>query len=215
MKKYLIIFIFIASIPCFGQEEESFPSGLGFELGMGSNELLWGLRDNEGDRAVFNLSFSSRIYYKFKLSPSIKLKSFFGYLRFGGLSEEQDNGYKDEYFFDALELGGLALLEEKSLPLNFGLGLKVKKYFEARGKYFGSFDDPSNSNRKWTEEDVSALFKKYSFNIGASVGTSFSNFYVSMEYWVGLNDLKNSEFFEGSDTKIKENHYRLFFGYQL
>lgn len=215
MKKYFIIILLLSALPFYGQEEKSFPSGLGLEVGFGSNELLWGLRDDEGDRAVFKLSLSSRLYYKIALSQSLNLKPFFGYVRFGGVSEEQDNGYKDEYYFDAFEFGGMAVLEEKTLPLNFSLGLKVKKYFDATAKYYGSFDDPAGSTRMWIEEDVSAFFEKISYNIGAGVGASFSNFYITMEYWVGLNDFKNKDLFDGTDVKIKENHYRLFLGYQL
>ena len=213
MKKYIIIILLFSSVSFYAQAGNNFPSGLGLEVGFGSNELLWGLRDDEGDRSVFNLSLSSRIYYKIPLSASIKIKPFLGYIRFGGLSEEQDNGYKDEFYFDAFELGGLVLLEEKTLPLNFGLGLKGKRYFNATGKFYGGLYDEPNTERKWNEEDVSSFFDKYSFNIGASVGTSFSSFYLSMEYWVGLNDFKNKEAFEGLDNKIKENHYRLFMGY--
>ena len=215
MKKYTIIIFLITALPFFGQKESDFPSGLGIEIGAGSNELLWGLRDNEGDRSVFNLSLSSRIYYKIPLSNSLNLKPFFGYIRFGGLGEEQDNGYVDEYYFDAFEFGGLVILEEKALPINFSLGLKVKKYFEATGRFYGDIFDPVNSQRTWVKEDVSSFFEKYSFNIGAGVGTSFSNIYITMEYWVGLNEFKNNDLFKDSEPKIKENHYRLFVGYQL
>lgn len=215
MKKYLIIILLLSALPYYGQTEKTFPSGLGLEVGIGSNELLWGLRDDEGDRAVFQLSLSSRLYYKIPLSQSLNLKPFIGYIRFGGTSEEQDNGYKDEYYFDAFEFGGLVVLEEETLPVNFSLGLKVKKYFEATGRLYGGFEDPVNSQRTWIEEDASPYFDKYSFNLGAGVGTSFSNFYITMEYWVGLNDIKNKDAFEPSDPKIKENHYRLFLGYQL
>lgn len=215
MKKYLIILLFLFSLPAAGQTVSSFPSGLGLEIGFGSNELLWGLRDSEGDRSVFKLSLSSRIYYKIYLSQSIKLKPFFGYIRFGGVSEEQDNGYKDEFYFNAFEFGGLAVLEEESLPLNFSLGLKVKKYTNAVSKAYGGIFDEPGTERNWIEQDASFFFDKYSFNIGAGVGSSFSNFYITMEYWVGLNDFKNDDLFNSGDPKIKENHYRLFLGYQL
>lgn len=104
MKKYLIIILLLSALPYYGQTEKTFPSGLGLEVGIGSNELLWGLRDDEGDRAVFQLSLSSRLYYKIPLSQSLNLKPFIGYIRFGGTSEEQDNGYKDEYYLMPLNL---------------------------------------------------------------------------------------------------------------
>ena len=216
MKSKLFVILFLlSSINYFAQTDTSFPKNLGIEFGIGSNELLWDVRDNNGDRSVFQASLSARIFYKIYLSENLNLKPIFGYIRYGGLSEVQDNGYQDEYYFDALQIGSLLILEQPNIPLQFSLGFKVKNYFKARNRSFGSFNAVHNNDAIWIDVDASSFFEKLSFNFGAGVGYKFSNFHLTMEYWIGIGGFQNEDLFKEISAKIKENHYRLFLGYHL
>ena len=148
----MMLLLFVGSSSA--QLARSFPGGLGIELGAGHNQLFWDVKgsDVSGDRLEFSLTPTARVTYLLMVAEPFDLVPFVGFNRFGGKSSEKPSGYKDEYWFDAIEMGlsGQYHIDH----IRIGVGLKVNWHISATVRSFGSAADPTGSNRSWNETDL-------------------------------------------------------------
>ena len=183
-------------------------NGLGFEIGMGQNNLFWSTKKNMEtigtgpmDRTQLWLTPNFRLTYEIPLLSRFSDRLFTGYTKFGGKSE---NSYsEDRYAFKAIEMGSLFLAGFKKVHL--GAGLKTNRHLSVDYKYTGSGDSFSEARSDW--------FKKWSYDAGACVTYPFSHFHISIESWFGLTDLCDLGSYKNKDGWIHENHYRVMLGY--
>ena len=192
------------------------PKGLGFELGIGHNQLYFESTtdDQTGHRLVFTLKPTFRLVYQMSPLPKIILTPFFGYNEFGGKSEPYSNGSIDEYWFKSLELGTFCQVGIKGVQI--GAGIKGNRHLDVLGRYFGTAADTKNTLKSWTEQSVINDFAmpKWSYDLGARIGYHWNKFVFSCEAWFGMTDLAKDSIFDGL-AKSHENHYRVLIGYVL
>jgi hypothetical protein len=231
--KYLgITFLMINIILIFGRtgytiEAKRFLKGLSFELGAGYDQLFWkwpaGSYNGEGgryeypggsnNRTAFSISATIRALYNVRLKRNIYLISFLGYDRLGGKSDIKDNGYKDEYWWNCINLGSIFSVKPKHYEI--GVGLKVNYIVKVIGRYYGGFDWPSDSERSWSKDNWSREFTKFSYDAGIRAGFGRGHFYYLAEAWLGLSNLVAGSGFADAGVRARENHFRVLLGYRL
>jgi len=215
------IFPFILCIffsTAFSQVLKTFPHGVGFEMGLGYNQL----RHHVHPYPPFNDSFT---YYRealyitptfrisYELYPQIWLpiRTFVGYDVFGGKSEKQSNGYEDKYTFRQIELGITVSYNYKSFEL--GAGIKYNVHLKVVSEYYGSAVDPFEENRTWNEHDASDFFRENSTDLGLRFSYRIHKFLIASEAWFSISNLEISDFDE--DVDVVKNRFLILAGYQL
>lgn len=201
MIKYIMVLILFSILNITtAQTNKSFIHGLGIELGIGHNTLSWTAPFNirtpggvAGNRNSIYITPNIRANYKINLSSKVFFQSFVGYNCFGGKSGDDDN-----YSFKVVEYGLLA--QCMYWKLLFGIGAKINKILHSRYCY-SSYDI-----------DRSDWFVEYSGDAGLRISYLIKNISISTEAWFGINNLSNGPL---TGAKVFENHYRLFFGYNL
>jgi len=211
-----LLHLFIFHRESAAQIVQPFPHGIGFEIGGGHNQLFWNLigSDVSGDRIEFSLTPTVRVTYLLAVAEQADVEPFVGYNRFGGVSTEKSNGYKDEYWFDAVEFGFSGIYNLAGFRL--GVGVKVNWHMSATINSFGSLTDPASSDREWKETDLISEwnFPRWSSDIGGRAGYQVDQFLFSAEAWFGITDLLHGSIFDGA-AEARENHYRVLVGYVL
>jgi len=194
-----------------------FPEGLGIEIGGGHNQLLWHVNAEPpfvtaSDHPREELSFTPTVRLTYELSPfeDAQLLPFVGYDKFGGKSGEDPDGYKDEYWISAVDVGVLAAY--RAGQFTFGPGLKYNRLIKETVR---SYMAPTGqtSPRRWVEDDASFFFKNFSYDVGARVSLEVSHWSVSGEAWFGITRMEKGEFDNLLD--IRENHFKILVGYRL
>ncbi len=206
----LVIVLVIPQTKYFGQIFKPFPEGLGIEIGVGQNNFFWSapsgietIGAGPIDRTYFTLTPNIRINYSIQFDNNFSAMVFTGYNRFGG-SSSFEYGHQSKYYFNAIEGGSFFFLNFSSF--HFGVGLKANYHIYVQFEHSTSTDSYKNDRSKW--------FKDWSGDIGIRSTYAFIPFSISLEAWFGLNDLRNI-YIIPSGGVIKENHYRLLFGYTL
>ena len=184
----------------------SFPQGLGFEIGIGQNNLFWSKQTtmemtgtSPVNRTELWLTPDLRLTYEMTLPSRFSTRLFIGFNRFGGTYDDANS--EDRYAFNALEMGSFFLAGFKTVRL--GAGLKANRHLSVNYKHSGSGNSFSEDRSDW--------FKKWSYNAGACVTYPFSHLHISLEAWFGLTDL--CDLYKNKDGWIHENHYRMMLGY--
>ena len=204
----LILFLSLSSI----LHSQSL-KGLGIELGAGHNQLFWKADIGEANRTKFFLTYTLQFIYDVSIFNRFSIIPFIGYNRFGGKSDEKPNGYKDKYWIDAID-GGFHILYKYN-KIRFGTGLKYSRHVRAISESYGSITDPPDAQRSWKkDEDVMFFFKKYSFSVLFRTDFKlYRHIFFIFESWFGLNNFANKNI--DDIVTIKQNHYRLLFGFLL
>ena len=213
--KIAALLILFVSVNLSAQSWKRTLRGFGLEVGLGSNELI--MRDNNSEYRRDNFSFapSARIFYEFKLIKLLGVKPFVGYVKYGGESRVEPNGYEDRINFHAVEYGAFVIVNLRVLGLRGSVGAKGKYFFSANQSAYGSVLDPPGTQREWVESDPSFLYKKSSFNLGLRIDQGIGTIGFGVEAWFGISDLGSEESFSGTDVSIYENHYRMVFSIRL
>lgn len=218
MKQFFLIIFFMT---CFiqlnySQKLRDFPAGIGVDVLTGHNELNWDLEFYNISRNESFVTLNARVFYRLNIITSFYIEPAIGFIQYGGKSPTEPSGYKDRLELSAIEAGGFFLYHTNFFGVEVGLGLKAKYLLSAKWQQLGEIDDPLNSSRTWTEEDAKELFADLSYNAGFRVAVPFGNYRFGIEYWRGLDDIKNDDHFDtipvDNGGTIKENHYRFTFG---
>ena len=190
---------------------QSFLSGFGIEIGGGYNQLLWQVplslsssNDTRFNRTHFDLTPEVRIKYAIQVRTNIYCSPFLGYNRFGGQSNKGTDGYQDEIWFDAFDLGFIASYQVSRL--SFGVGYKANRHNNITGWYHSPSNPDDNFN--WTSE-----FRTWSHNVGIRISYELWYFSIAGESWFGISELQGSGYL--APTTIRQNHFRLFLGYTI
>ena len=206
--------------PTHAQTSKQFPQGLQFEIGGGHNQLKWhvialpefGIPEQDYNRQQFSFTPTLRVSYQLSFLDYLQLAPFVGYNQFGGKSREESNGYKDEFWFNSLEVGGLLCYQQS--PLAFGVGIKYNRHLKIINRFYGYYTDPEYpSQRSWQEKDAASVFKNYSFDAGLRISWNEGHWSVSAESWFALTQIEAPLYDVSED--IRENHYRILLGYTL
>lgn len=112
--------------------------------------------------------------------------------------------HQSKYYFDVIECGSFFFINVSSF--RFSIGLKANYHLNVQFKYSTSTDAYDGDRTNW--------FKDWSGDIGVRSMYVFIPFSISMEAWWGLNDLRNTMVIPAGGV-IRENHFRLLFGYTL
>ena len=212
---HLVVFILMMSQTLYSQ---SALSGLGIEIGGGYNQLLWqspsslfpGSNETRFDRTHFALTPEVRLNYNILLADKFTCIPFVGYNRFGGQGEDSpvlQNGIKlvkSTVWFDALEVGFFTTYIVSDF--SFGIGYKANRQF----KVTDIVDIP---NVLMPNTDVTDSFPTWSHDIGLRMSYRLSHYSISAESWFGISDLGGNGGF--SQMNIRQNHFRLLFGYTI
>jgi hypothetical protein len=207
MKYIMFLFIIISNV----YSQDRFYNGIGIELGLGHNQLMWSVKNGQsGDRSNFYLKPSVRLSYYKNIYKNISVQPFVGFIQFGGRSDTDTNGYKDKYTFDCIDFGF-----NVDYPINsivFGFGIKANHHLNVTNRSYGNLlDDPND--RHWQNSDMSFIFRKWSSDLGIRIGYKFiDHFSVYFESWFGITDLAKSKW---NGLYIHQNNYRLLIGYRL
>lgn len=200
--RMIVIVLLLFCQTGFSQSTNSFPSGLGIELGFGYNNMFWrapwstrSSAGSAGDRVFFRLTPTFRLNYRAHLTGDFALLPIIGYAELGG-----SYGSGERYSFETLELGTFILYE--LTPFSFGAGMKINRHFRIR--YFQEDSE---------ERGYSDWFIKWSEDIGFKATYMFLPWSVSVESWFGLNNLADPETL--THTTVRQNNYRLLIGYSL
>ena len=186
--------------------------GLGMELGAGHNQLFWKAESKQADRTRFSLTYNFKCIYNIDTVKDLSIVPFIGYNRFGGISAEEPNGYKDKYWIDAIDGGFFLLYGYDNIRL--GTGLKYSRHLKATTCAYGRIVDPPDTQRSWEEYDVMYFFKKYSYSISLRADYNLNNHvFIIFESWFGLNNFAHRDL--DNILTIKQNHYRLLVGFVL
>ncbi len=200
-----------------GLQSQSIFSGFGLEVGGGHDQLFWSSpaqvfgpnTNTTANRTDLSFTPTIRLNYRWQADPTIFVTPFIAYDRFGG-KEKLDNGYQDQFWFDALECGAFGSYALNSFSA--GIGLKASYCLKATARYFGSANQTSSANAAWGESDLSEWFTKWSGDAGARVSYQYDHYSLSLESWFGVTQLQSGII---SPAKIRENHYRVLVGYTL
>ena len=185
----------------FSQSTDSFRLGLAIEIGGGQNNLFW-TSPTSGecpcaaavDRTHFSLTPTIRLNYQVLLAGDFALLPFVGYNQLGGSS-----GWSTRYSFQTIEFGTFVLYRIPTFY--FGVGTKINRHMSVRFVHGGV-----------APEDRSSWFTKWSEDAGLRATYEFMPMSLSLESWFGLGNLAEGEL---SAATIRENHYRILFGYTL
>ena len=213
----VLAILILGAIPTVSaQVVDPFPKGIGIELGGGHNELIWHSiydpqRAPDYSHNSFFLTPTVRVSYTLHVVDRTDVLPFFGYTRFGGKQSPKPNGYHDEFWFDALEMG---LITTYSVEFfHFGLGGEANRHLKATSRWFGDALAPSNEEGEWNETEVTDWFRDWSFDLGLRMGWGISNVTLAAEAWFGVTQLENSNL--DQFINIRQNHYRMLLGYKL
>jgi hypothetical protein len=215
---FIVLATFMISIgnSAIAQVFLPFPQGLGFELGTGHNQLLWHVHaspglypESDSPREEFRPTPTVRIRYEFYPLIILQIQPFIGYDQFGGKSKTLSDGYKDEFWIHAIEMG--IVFSYATGDLRAGVGFKYNRHFNVRHRFFGTLGQ--ETPRSWEDEEEALFLKRNSANIGPKVSWVFSPWNVSAEGWFGITDLQRSEL--DPLVRIRENHYRFLIAYTL
>ncbi len=215
MNKILILALVVLAYS--SAYSQSFLSGFGLEVGGGHNQLFWSapaqyLSPNSSTTANrTDLSFTPtiRVNYKWDIAPWLTLSPFIGYSQFGG-KDKQPNGYQDQFWFDAIELGLFGLYPVQDF--SFGFGMKANYHLKVTGRYFGSFDQTTSANAYWHEVDQTDYYTRWSGDAGARASYRYDHFTFSFDAWFGITHLQQGLL---SHATIRENQFRVLVGYTL
>ena len=200
----------------YSQPLSFIPNGLTVEAGTGHNQLFWDYRDDyesgSADRKEFFLTPHIRLSYLFNLAENISILPFISYNRFGGKSAEKANGYKDEFWINALSGG--SFIQYKVSTFNIGAGIKYNYHISAANRHYGYINDIIGTDRTWEKEDADFMFTKGSVDGGIRAEYNITkHFLVSAEGWFGFTSLEKSS--SDKNIDIRQNHYRIMFGYRF
>ncbi len=217
MKKIFFIVFLFAGLSLSAQTVSEFPKGLGLDIEIGHNQMDWQIDYYRTSRNEVNVSFSGKLFYKVNIFGNFYLQPFFGYMRFGGKSPVQTNGYEDEVKIDAWQTGFLFLYNTGFFGIDLGVGYKAKSMISATLERYGEFEGQEGS-RQWTTENIEALFDSWTHNVGFRVGLNYEKFIFGLETWVSVGDIKNQDYFDAAgmgEGSLSENHYRFTIGFVL
>ncbi len=207
---FLIIALVVPGTNSFSQIFKPLPKGLGIEIGGGQNNLFWSAHpgiETIGagpiDRTQLVLTPNIRINYIIQLNSIFTAMVFTGYNRFGGSSNFED-GHQSKYYFNAIECGSFFLFSISNFRI--GIGLKANYHLNVQFDF--------NTSSYTYNENRSDWFKNWSGNAGIRSMYVLLPFSISLEVWLGLNDLRNTHIILPGGV-IRENHFRLLFGYIL
>ena len=191
--------MFLINNLSYANSDDSIVKGLGFEIGVGQNNLYWSAPFNlripggvVADRTDFSLIPNFRLNYQIYKIGSFTILPFLGYTQIGGSSDS------DKYLIHVIEMGSFALF--KIHHLAFGIGGKFNHHLNAKYQY-ASFDV---NRTDW--------FSNNSTDVGLRTSYYIKSFTISIDVWLGLNNLANGPL---NGAKIKENNYRLMIGYTI
>ncbi|MBU2446093.1 MAG: hypothetical protein KJ666_11080 [Bacteroidetes bacterium] len=194
----------------------SFPDGLGIEVGGGHNQLKWHINphppfvaEQEKTRQEFSFTPTFRLSYQVSIFDEIRAGLFLGFNRFGGRSIQEPNGYKDEFWIDAIDIGVFTTYTVGYIA--FGGGLKHNRHLRMLTRYYGSYNQ--TTPRSWEEHEDNIFFKNSSTNAGVRLSFILAPWSVSGESWFGITQLEKAEF--DKLLNIRENHFRILLGYRL
>ena len=197
---------------------KTFPHGIGFEVGLGHNQMSHQVHANPPINDAYThyretlfITPTFRVSYELYPQNWLPIRTFIGYDVSGGKSDKQQNGYQDKYTFRQIELGITASYSYKNFA--FGAGVKYNHHLKVINEAYGSVNEPANSERSWSENDVSELFLQNSTDIGLRIAYTVNHFLISTEAWFGISDLENQDISDYVD--VRKNRYILLIGYQL
>ncbi|MGZ6554614.1 MAG: hypothetical protein ACXVDV_18640 [Bacteroidia bacterium] len=205
----------------YGQDKPRKNYGIGIEIGVGYNNLIYKYDDKtalnidtKSNRNAFSIQPSVRVYYVIP-GKNVGVSAFLGYYNFGGNSQKMSNGYKDSYLFRSSEFGIIPHFKVKDI-LRIGIGFKGQYIFNVEHKYYGYANDPNTIPRKWMTANESASFAKLSLNAGLNIKYIYKHFSVSLEGWLGISNL-NAIYIDQNIgvLKVRENNYRFLIGYEF
>jgi hypothetical protein len=186
-------------------------AGLGIEVGGGSNQLFVQNDSLSKNRTRFVLTPEVRIKYAYSFSANLNTLVFIGYTRFGGQSDDLPNGYKEEYWFDAVNIG--VFLNYQYLFASIGIGYEANRHLKVFERWYGITNDFIASNEIWREADFTEKYSSWSHDIAFRISAYWLPMNLTFETWFGLTNLFNNV--ANSNINIRENHFRLLLGYQL
>ena len=202
----LVMFIFLSSRLVYSQP---LLNGFGIEAGGGYNKLFWEVSTVSANRTDFSFTPTINFTYQWDIIPDVSLIPFVGYNQFGG-KRKQSNGYQDQFWFNSLEGGASGMYALGNI--SFGAGLKANYNCKVTGRWFGSAYQTTSANDSWDEQDVTSWFKRWSGDAGVRVSYNYDHFSLNLESWFGITQLETGIF---SVAKIRENQFRVLFGYTL
>ncbi|HKK44937.1 MAG TPA: hypothetical protein VJ964_05415 [Balneolaceae bacterium] len=222
----LLIVLSILILPDLtrAQSTSFIPTGLGFEIGAGYNQLFWRAyspsldKTTTENRTAFSIMPSFRINYKFNVYSNISLYTFLGFNEFGGYSKlhkqtvilDANALYKDQITFKTFDLGFIGLY--KFGDVSIGGGFKLNRHLQIRNRSY--YENNPHTPNGWSTDDISYFFKDWSADSGLRIEYSTPlRMILGAESWFGITNLGTSKY--ATDFHIHENHFRLLIGYRF
>jgi len=218
MKNMFFVFLLAFFSNSYSQTLDFLPEGLGFELGLGYNQLKHKeipvepfFSSGSFSRKEFKPTPTFRLSLAKELISNLSIIPFVSYLITGGKSDKRENGYEDEYIFKTLDFGLYASYD--FYDISFSIGCKYDRFLKVTGRFYGGGDDPPTASREWIEEDMSWLFREWSIDFGGRTSYAINHFIFALEGWFSATELtaRNFEKYINANSK----RFQLLIGYRL